>query len=239
MCFSANASFLAAGAIGVVGVATLRHVREPRTLAFASLPLLFSLHQAMEGLVWLGLEERTGPVTLDHATFLYMLYAYGVLPLFLPIAVALMEPPGLRRRGILLVAAGGAVVFGRHAYAMFVYPSVAEITHHAIAYHNPATGGPSLSALYILVTCSALLLSTHRVIRLFGIVNLGGLTVVQFTSAYAFASIWCFYAAILSIMIYWQFSRGALDGLSLAAGTDGPRARLLPWLRSGVRADLS
>ncbi|MGZ5792626.1 MAG: DUF6629 family protein, partial [Croceibacterium sp.] len=46
ICFSASASFLAAGVIGTIGVATLRHVREPRALLFAAVPLLFGLHQA-------------------------------------------------------------------------------------------------------------------------------------------------------------------------------------------------
>ncbi|MGL4543652.1 MAG: DUF6629 family protein, partial [Polymorphobacter sp.] len=58
MCFSATASFVASGVIGTVGVATLRHVREPRTLLFALLPMLFAAHQFTEGWVWLGLEGR-------------------------------------------------------------------------------------------------------------------------------------------------------------------------------------
>ncbi len=53
MCFSPEADFTAAAVVGVVGVATLRLVREPRDLLIAALPLLFALHQFVEGFVWL------------------------------------------------------------------------------------------------------------------------------------------------------------------------------------------
>jgi len=60
MCFSATASFVASGVIGSIGLATLRHVREPRTLLFAAVPMLFAVHQFTEGFVWLGLNGRMG-----------------------------------------------------------------------------------------------------------------------------------------------------------------------------------
>ena len=65
MCFSASASFVAAGVIGTIGLATLRHVREPRTLLFAAVPLLFAFHQLCEGFDWLGLEGRIGTIALQ------------------------------------------------------------------------------------------------------------------------------------------------------------------------------
>lgn len=49
MCFSATASFVAGGVIGAVGIATLIHVRQLRAIPFAALPLLFALHQFIEG----------------------------------------------------------------------------------------------------------------------------------------------------------------------------------------------
>ena len=48
MCFSPTASFVSAAAIATIGVATLRHVREPRTFLFAATPMLFALHQFTE-----------------------------------------------------------------------------------------------------------------------------------------------------------------------------------------------
>jgi hypothetical protein len=205
MCFSPTASFVASGVIATIGVATLRHVREPRTLLFAAVPLLFAFHQFTEGMVWLGLDGTISQLALHRASFLFTIYAQGLLPTLMPAAVALMEPPGRRRTAIIGLTAVGAVVSAWDLWGLLFYPSRVFIDHAAIAYRNPLTGSLFISLLYILATCGALLLSSHRVVRWYGVLNVIGLTIVQIVRDYAFASVWCFYAASLSVMIYWQF----------------------------------
>ncbi|HEX7853789.1 MAG TPA: DUF6629 family protein [Sphingobium sp.] len=231
MCFSATASFVASGLIGSIGVATLRHVREPRSLLFASVPLLFAVHQFTEGLVWLGLEGRIGTVALDHVSFLFTLYAQGILPLLMPMAVALLEPPGSRRNAILALTAVGALVCVWDVYGLVVLPSRCFIEQYSIAYRNPMTGNLLISCLYILATCGALLLSTHRVVRAYGALNVVALTITQIVREYAFASVWCFYAALMSMMIYWQFRRAAIHVDAPNGSPSMSRPFLLPWLR--------
>lgn len=208
MCYSPTASFLSAALIGTVGVATLRHVRSPNTLLFGAVPLLFSLHQFTEGLVWLGLQGRIGPVGRDHAAFLFTLYAQGILPFLMPLAVALMEPAGWRRKAIMGLTAIGAVAALWDAYGLIFLPTRVFVDHNAIAYRNVMTGSLVISLLYIIASCGALLLSGYKLVRWYGVLNIIALTIVQLVREYAFASVWCFYAALMSIMLYWQFSRG-------------------------------
>jgi hypothetical protein len=231
MCFSATASFVASGVIGAIGVATLRHVREPRTLLFASVPLLFALHQFTEGWVWLGLDGRIDKVALDHFTFLFMLYAQGILPLLMPAAVALMEPPGRRRGFILALTLIGALVFAWDITGLIVLPSRCVIVQNSIAYRNHITGNFWISCLYILATCGALLLSSHRVVRWYGALNVVALTITEIVRQHAFASVWCFYAAIMSVMIYWQFRRVKIDVETPNGMSPILRPFLLTWLR--------
>ena len=231
MCFSATASFTGAGVIGAIGMATLRHVREPRALLFACVPLLFALHQACEGMVWLGLGGRIGSLALDHSAFLFTIYAQGILPLLMPVAVALMEPPGKRRFTILGLVGIGALVCAWDLAGLVFLPSRVFVEHGSIAYRNPLTGSFSISCLYIIATCGALLLSTHRVVRSYGLLNVIGLTIVQIVKGYAFASVWCFYAAVMSMMIYWRFNRRSIDVETPNGASPVLRPFLLPWLR--------
>ena len=231
MCFSATASFAAAGVIGTIGIATLRHVREPRSLLFASAPMLFAFHQFSEGMVWLGLDGQIGKIALDHVAFLFMLYALGILPFLMPLAVVLMEPPGRRRAVILGLTGIGAFVCLWDVTGLIFYPSQAFIEQHSIAYRNPITSSYPISVLYILATCGALILSTHRVVRAYGVLNVVGLTIVELVKGYAFASVWCFYAAALSIMIYWQFRSRNIDVDTPNGTSPVRRPHLLPWLR--------
>lgn len=241
MCFSATSSFIAAGVIGSIGVATLRHVREPRALLFASLPMLFAVHQFTEGWVWLGLDGRINKLALDHVAFLFTLYAQGILPLLMPAAVALMEPPGWRRKAIFGLTGVGALVSVWDVYGLVFLPTQVLVEQHSIAYRNVLTGNFWISCLYVLATCGAMLLSTHRVIMAYGVLNVIALTITEIVKEYAFASVWCFYAAIMSVMIYWQFKRLNVD-IETPNGTSPIlRPLLLPWLRltkvTGARTD--
>lgn len=231
MCFSATASFAASGIIGSIGLATLRHVRDPRALLFAAVPMLFAVHQFTEGFVWLGLEGRVGPVALDHVTFLFMLYAQGILPFLMPLAVLLMEPVGWRRRAIIGLTVLGAGVFAWMVYGLIFFDSQCFVEQNSIAYRNPVTGDFGVSLLYILATCGALLMSTHRVVRTYGVLNVIGLSVTQVVKEEAFASVWCFYAAILSVVLYRQFSHKDIDVETPNGASSILRPFLLPWLR--------
>jgi hypothetical protein len=211
MCISATTSFVAAGAIAAAGLATLRHVDHPRSVLLATIPLLFALQQFTEGFVWLGQEGAIGALALQHSTFLFMLYAQGILPFLMPLAVLLIEPRGLRFYGILICTLLGAGLGAYMIYAIVGFPSTSFVERHSIVYHNELTDKLWVAAAYEIATCGALVLSTHRVVRWLGLLNIVGLTIVLITKAYAFTSVWCLYAAILSVMLYWQFARAQID----------------------------
>ena len=74
MCFSATANFVGSGVLGAVGVVTLTRVKHQRELVFASLPLLFAIHQFIEGFVWLGLDGTFSPAVTHNMGAAFMLY---------------------------------------------------------------------------------------------------------------------------------------------------------------------
>ena len=112
MCFSPEADFTAALVVGAVGVETLRRVRTRRELIVGSLPLLFALHQFTEGLVWLGLRGDVSIHLANTATAVYVIYAYSVLPVIVPIGLYLIEPSRTRRRWVLPFTVLGMAVGG-------------------------------------------------------------------------------------------------------------------------------
>jgi hypothetical protein len=218
MCYSPTASFTSAALLGVIGVATVRQVRSPGTLLFAATPLLFAFHQFAEGLVWLGLQGRIGPIARDHASFLFTLYAQGVLPFLMPLAVTVMEPAPRRRAIMSGLTAIGAIAAVWDAYGLIALPTEVAIDHHSIAYRNAMTASLVISLLYIVATCGSLLLSSFRTVRWYGALNVVALTIVEIVRATAFASVWCFYAALMSAVIYWQVRSGFLDKDAEARG---------------------
>lgn len=205
MCLSAEVNFAASAVIGAVGVATLSHTRHPREVLFAALPLFFALHQFTEGFVWLGLEGHINERALQNAAFLFVLYAQGILPFVIPLAVLLIEEVPWRRRVVGAITGLAAIFAAYMIWGVVAFPTECYVEHRSIVYKNPVTENLWTVIGYVLATVGALMLSGHRVVRLFGLLNLVGLTVVLAVKAYAFSSLWCFYAAVLSIFLYFQF----------------------------------
>src|SRR5476651_2056475 len=98
MCFSPEADFTAGVVIAGVGVETLRRVRARRELIVAALPLLFGIHQLVEGFVWLGLRGQVSTGLGDAAKEAYIVFAHAVLPIIVPVGFMLVEPNDRRAR---------------------------------------------------------------------------------------------------------------------------------------------
>jgi hypothetical protein len=98
MCFSATVNFAGSAALGAAGVVTLTKVKHRRELLFAAMPMLFAIHQFIEGFVWLGLDGILSPAVAHNMGAAFMLYAQGLLPLLAPLSVFLFEPNARSRR---------------------------------------------------------------------------------------------------------------------------------------------
>jgi hypothetical protein len=207
LCFSATANFVGSGILGAIGVATLKEVRHRREFLFAAIPCLFALHQFTEGFVWLGLNHTLGPAAAHHAAAAYMLYAQGLLPFLLPLSVLLIEPTQLRQRRMMGFLILGALLAIFCLWGLIADPLDVYAQDHGIVYLNAMTTTTAVAVLYVIATCGALFFSGFRGLVLLGSVNLAGLLVVMLVRRYEFTSIWCAYAAVVSIIIYLFFRR--------------------------------
>jgi hypothetical protein len=211
MCFSATANFVGSGVLASVGVVTLTRVKHRRELLFAALPLLFAIHQFIEGFVWLGLDGILSPAVAHDMGAAFMLYAQGLLPFLLPLSVFLFEPtaPSRRRMFPFLVLGGATTLY--ILWALTAFPTQIYVKANSIVYINQATNHEAVAVVYVIATCGSLFFSKIRPMILFGAANLAILLVVMEVKRYAFTSLWCAYAAVASVIIlaYFWKSHGA------------------------------
>ncbi|HEY1949194.1 MAG TPA: DUF6629 family protein [Bryobacteraceae bacterium] len=205
MCFSAAANFVGSGVLGTVGAVTLTKVKHKRELLFASLPLLFAVHQFIEGFVWLGLDGILSPTVTHNMGAAFMLYAQGLLPFLLPLSVLLFEPNAKSRKRMLpfLVLGGGTTLY--MLWALTAYSLQVYVKGNSIVYINPATNNTAVAVLYVIATCGSLFFSKVKDMVIFGAANLLILLVVMAVKRYAFTSLWCAYAAAASVIILAYF----------------------------------
>jgi hypothetical protein len=143
-----------------------------------------------------------------------------------------MERPGRRRRVIVGLIGIGALACLWNASGIVFFPTRCVIVQNSVAYHNTMTGNIWSSCLYVLAACAAPLLSTHRTVRWYGVVNLVALAITETVREHAFASVWCFYAAVTSVAIYWQLRRLKIDVETPNGTSPILKPFLLPWLRA-------
>ncbi len=205
MCFSATANFVGSGALGAIGALTLTRVKHRRELLFAALPLLFAIHQFIEGFVWLGLDGILSPTVAHNMGAAFMLYAQGLLPFLLPLSVLLFEPNGPSRRRMLPFLALGTGTTLYILWALTAYPLQLGIKGNSIIYINQATNNTTVAVFYVIATCGSLFFSKVRAMVLFGAANLVILLAVMAYKRYAFTSLWCAYAAVASVIILAYF----------------------------------
>ena len=211
MCFSASANFVAGAALCVAGVATIRMTSRRAEIAFAMVPLLFGIQQLVEGMIWLSFESES-PLRNAPLTFIYSLFSHVLWPIFIPFAVGLLETVPWRKKVVLACQIAGTVVGLYLLYNIVQFPVTSRVLGKHIAYDSPHFYLVEVMLLYLTATCASSLFSSHRVIQVFG-----ALSLATFLAAYAihvatFFSVWCFFAAILSFIIYlyfWQARSGA------------------------------
>jgi hypothetical protein len=220
MCFSASVSFAAGTALLAVGAVTLKKAGQRSELAYAAIPLLFGVQQILEGVLWLTFRFDAALVNVA-ATFAYSFFSHVLWPIYVPFAGLLLEPVRWRRRVILVGLMAGAAAGLYLLVNMVRIPIVSRAVEGHIEYASPHFYILAVMGGYLAGTCASLLFSSHRYVKLFGLAAL--LSFIGAYAAYAkwFISVWCFFAAVLSMIVLLHFTdrartwrRAAADGFA-------------------------
>lgn len=217
MCFSATASFAMGGALIPIGIAAIVKARQSRGrwLPFSVYPLAFGLQQGFEGLVWIAMQQSDSSMLFCGSRG-FLFFSHFFWPAWAPVSVWLCEPDPERKKW-----AGRLSVVGI-AYGMLIYlPSViwrdwtiVQIAQHSLVYKTPALWDYPMVQLatrviYAVIVLGALFLSSLAAIRLFAVLIAFSLALTFAFYAYAFISVWCFFAAVLSLYLFGVIARDA------------------------------
>ena len=206
MCFSVQADLVAGAALTPIGILALREVRCAREVPFASLPLLFAIHQFVEALVWAAADGDVSQGVGHAAAVAYVIFAVPVLPTLMPLAVLLLEPRKARWRVAPFVGLG-LVVSGYLAVAVLTHPVTVTVHAHALGYGTGVSNGAFWTVLYIAAVIGPSVLSGYPTIVAFGVFNLVGLIAVAIVYVEAFASFWCILAGMASVLVLVHMTR--------------------------------
>jgi hypothetical protein len=207
MCFSPEADFTAGAVVAGVGVETLRRVRARRELIVGALPLLFGIHQLVEGFVWLGLRGQVSSGVGATAKEAYIVFAHAILPAIVPLGFTLLEPNRRRSRWMWPLVGLGLLLGAYLLWQVTAYPVGAQPEAHCIDYTTHTPNDLVIGALYVAVTCGPALMSSRRYLRWFGLISVVGVIATALVRADELTSLWCLYVAMVSVLILEHFRR--------------------------------
>lgn len=210
MCFSATASFIAGTALSAAGMITLGMTTRRVEIPFAMIPHLFGLQQLIEGMIWLSFGNKilNGNASL---TLVYSVFSHVLWPIYVPFAVSLLETVTWRKKALALCQIAGLAVGLYLLYFIVQFPVTSRVLGRHIVYESPHFYIAFVILFYLIATCVSSLLSSNKTIQLFG-----ALSLITFLAAYVIhvatlVSVWCFFAAILSFIVYFYFRQKRVD----------------------------
>lgn len=219
MCFSATASFGAGIVLSGVGILAASKVSTPKQRAFAAIPIIFAVQQFVEGFVWLSLTQASWAEWFRPSTFIFLFFAEVLWPMWVPFAMLLLEKEQRTRR-VLRIAFVLGFIFGMHTlYYLLLNTYDVRIADHHILYklNFPLTFVVFTWIAYGMGTVMPAFLSSVPKMWVFGLpMALSFLVALVFYPSYVI-SVWCFFAALMSVFVVVQLVGGKKGNNTLSS----------------------
>lgn len=206
MCFSAEASFIAASVLMPAGALSMARAysTDRRYIPIAALPLLFGLQQALEGMVWIS---NGNAILVDRYSLAYMFFSWMAWPIWVPFSVYFIEPERHRPFYLLLAIIGG-MLGAMQYFPYFDHDGwlTTRFLSNVVIYEGKELfdyiiGRTATYEIYAAVVVGSLLLSSDVNVRIFGLLVAVVMVVTYLFFSYAYISVFCFGGAIMSLYL--------------------------------------
>lgn len=201
MCFSATASFTVGASLLVPGYIAIKRTTEPGMLAFSSMPIVFFLHQTAEGCLWLSLTNPDFSSWYQPALYTYSFISQPFWPVWVPFIIWLMEPDKKWKKILSFFLALGIASSLYMLYCLLAFGISAAAEHGHIRYYRNFPNLTIMRPVNFITIALTPFLSTLRYMKLLAGVMLASLVLTYLFFTNYLISVWCFFAAILSLFI--------------------------------------
>lgn len=200
MCFSAEVSYTAAGALTFIGAAALKRFSSQNFIFLALIPLLFALQQLSEGILWTQFNQGQQSNFISFAAERsFLIFAFLIWPVWIPLSLVMVENVAWRQNVLYFILACGIVLSAINLYFGLTQNVNVNIINHSIHYSGIV---PRQDIAYPLIVLLPMFISSINRVWIFGVLVTISYTVADYFYSETFVSVWCFFAALVSLILY-------------------------------------
>lgn len=183
---------------------SLKKVQHPSQLLFASIPFIFGVQQIAEGILWLTLPYPDSVNTQRIFTYIFLFFAQIIWPIWVPIALLLVEKNSTRRNTQRMLVGAGLIVSLYLGYCLLAFNVEAKIIGHHISYLQdyPISFKNTSIIFYSFATIAPPFFSHIKHMWMLGTTILISYVVTTIFYEHYIVSVWCFFSSIISLSIY-------------------------------------
>ncbi|WP_026899295.1 DUF6629 family protein [Daejeonella oryzae] len=209
MCFSASVSFGAGAVLSIIGIATVRKAETSPQFMLAVFPFFFALQQIAEGFVWLSFVSLSFAGWQSIPINFFLSFSHIIWPIWIPLCMLLLEERSRQRSILYILLAAGIILGIYHIFCMLLYPIITRIDGHHVQYIIADQGYLRLPAniLYGLSTILPFFISSVKRMWWMGVFILVSYIFTYLIYNAYITSVWCFFATILSVIVYYILNR--------------------------------
>lgn len=189
--------------LGATGVAAIAKINDPRQVPFACIPFIFAVQQACEGMLWLSLSHASLAQWQKPFTYLFLFFAQILWTAWIPVSFLLLEKDRKLKKVLMVTAIAGLCDSLLLGYRLLVLGAHADIDCSHILYSIGSARWMVVisSILYVIAIILPPFFSSLRHGKLLGILLVASLLFARVLYNDYLISVWCFFAALLSVMV--------------------------------------
>lgn len=209
MCISAPVSFVASAVLFGTGVYAIKEVKEKRQYLFACLPLLFSIQQFAEGIIWLSADYSFFASWQQPFIYVFLTFAEVIWPAAVPISIMLLEKHKIRENLLISLSSLGLMFSAYIIHCLINYEFGIELRRNHIFYTQsfPDTFKTICGVVYVVNCVVSPMLSSYKPIRILGLVVLASFLITEWLYSDVLISVWCLFAALGSVTVVWSIKQ--------------------------------
>lgn len=208
MCFSAVASFGLGGAL--IASRAIQHQVKPFKLSdpgfvLSIFPMIFGVQQIIEGVIWLSMDYAIWREWKNPFLYAFIFIAQVIWPFAVPFAFLKFERNSNRKSILKGLTIFGAITSTYLLFCIVFFPiDVTQLENHLV-YELRFGNNPILinGILYFIPTVLPAFFSSDKKAYIFGFLVLLSFILSKLLFPSAFISVWCYFAAGISLSIYW------------------------------------